>query len=108
MIGDSRIQYIFIFGYKKILEKEKIDSSEIKCIFNLNNNYSSAFFAQSLLNEEVRISACCGDANAVLTMYVIRNLSSQPILMGDIMYVNSKKSIMIDGQRSSVPFACRK
>jgi L-fucose isomerase len=91
------------FGYKKILEKEKIDFSAIKCIFDLSDNYSSACLAQSLLNEEGKVSACCGDANAALTMYIMRNLSLQPMLMGDIMHVDPKNKLlrlMADGAAS--------
>lgn len=90
-------------GYKKVIEENQIDFAALKCIFDLSNYYVSGCLAQSLLNEEGFVSACCGEGNAALTMYIFRLICQSPVMMADIAYIDREQKIirlMCDGAAS--------
>ena len=91
------------FGYKKIIEKYDLDFASLKCIFDLSNHYASACLAQGLLNEGNFVSACCGESNAAITMYMLRLMCVEPMMMADIAHidVNEKRlHLLCDGSAS--------
>ena len=87
-------------GYKQVIKENEIDFAAVKCIFDLSDYYASACLAQSLLNEEGFVSACCGEGNAALTMYIFSLICCSPMMMADIAFIDKEESIiclMCDG-----------
>lgn len=92
---------------EKIIEKEGYNFTGVKCTFDLSDNYCTACLAQSRLATRGFVSACLNDANAALTMYIMRQLTDEPIFMADVNLVDKKNRIvrLIDDGAGSINLA---
>ncbi len=62
-------------GFKALLKESPYDFWTVKNLFELSNNYCSASFAISLLNDEGYVVGSSGDCNGALTSYLLSAIS---------------------------------
>lgn len=75
-------------GLKKIIKRHQLNGLTIRC-FDLVKKYKiSACLAISLLNDEGYIASCEGDVASLITMTIIRCLTSKQAFMANLSNVN--------------------
>lgn len=82
------------FALKKILSKEEYKIAAIKCMDEMINNYASFCLANSLLNDEGFTISCEGDIYGALTMQILKEISKDMTLFGDVNYIDQQKKIL--------------
>jgi len=81
---------LYIAG-KEMFEENKWDFVGIKCQFEMIDNYLAPCLPIALWNDDGFVVACESDMNAALTMFVLKNLSGDPVMFSDIQYINSEE-----------------
>jgi len=76
---------------KAILQKEGYEIAAIKCMEEMINSYASFCLAASLLNNEGFTVSCEADLNAALTMSILRAVSGQVAMFGDVNHLDLAK-----------------
>jgi L-fucose isomerase-like protein len=76
---------------KAVLTKEGYDLAAIKCMEEIIGEYASFCLAASLLNNEGFTISCEADLNAALMMGILRTLSGQVALFGDVNHLDLEK-----------------
>lgn len=66
----------------------------VKCQDEMINNYASSCLAVSLLNDEGFTVSCESDINAAITMRILRSLSGEIALFGDVNHIDFKNKIL--------------
>jgi L-fucose isomerase len=76
---------------KTILEKEGYEIAAIKCMEEMINNYACFCLASSLLNNEGFTVSCEADINAALMMSILRTVSGDVAMFGDVNHLDIEK-----------------
>ncbi len=82
------------FAIKKIIDVYKLDSINIKCQYELSQEYGCIPCpALSLIAEEGIVSGCEGDVLTTVSQVILHYLTGQVITYGDILDLRNKKAI---------------
>lgn len=76
---------------KAILEKEEYQLVAIKCMEEMINNYACFCLASSLLNNEGFTVSCEADINAALMMSILRTVSGDVAVFGDVNHLDLER-----------------
>lgn len=79
---------------KDTLEKENYRLVTVKCQDEMIDKYASSCLAISLLNDAGFTVSCESDINATITMKVLRSVSGEISLFGDINHLDLEKKIL--------------
>ena len=79
---------------KDILVKDGYDVVAVKCQDEMINNYASSCLAISLLNDDGITVSCESDINAALTMRILRSISGEISLFGDVNHIDQQEKIL--------------
>jgi len=82
------------FALKKILSEEKIKIAAVKCMDEMINNYAPFCLANSFLNDDGYTISCEGDIYGAITMQILKEISSNITLFGDVNHINQKENIL--------------
>ena len=89
---------------KKIVSQEKFDFYTIQSFPGLADDYSATCFAQSMMLEDGYGTSTLGDFNTALTVWLLTELSAEPVYYGDLQHVDKKtKEIKIIGDGACPP-----
>jgi L-fucose isomerase len=78
---------LYLAGYE-MFKRNRWDFAGIKCQHEMVDNYLSPCLPIALWNDDGYVVACETDMNAALTMYVLYNLSGEPVMFSDIQYLD--------------------
>jgi L-fucose isomerase len=76
---------------KAVLTEEGYEIAAIKCMEEMINSYASFCLAASLLNNEGFTVSCEADINAALTMSILRTVSGEIALFGDVNHLDLQR-----------------
>jgi len=79
---------------KGALQEESYTLVAVKCQDEMINNYASSCLAVSLLNDEGLTVSCESDIYAALTMRVLRTISGNVALFGDVNHLDTEKALL--------------
>ena len=73
---------------KEIIAQNKLDMVSVKCIGEFMDSYCSCCLALSMLNDEGYICGCQCNINAMISGYILSELSGSPHFFGDVNMVD--------------------
>jgi len=79
---------------KRILVDRGYTMAAVKCMDEMTNSYCSFCLANSLLNDDGFVVSCEGDIYAALTMKILRELSGETALFGDVNHVDHQDRML--------------
>lgn len=85
---------------KKVIDKENFDMYVIQSFPGMADYYSATCFAQSMMLEQGIPTATLCDFNNVLTVFLLSNLSNDPVFYGDFQCIdkeNKEVKVIADG-----------
>lgn len=89
---------------KKVIEKEKFDMYVIQSFPGLAEEYAASCFTQSMMLEAGVPTATLCDYNNVLTVFLLSNLSLEPVYYGDFQYIDKEgKKVKVIGDGACAP-----
>jgi L-fucose isomerase-like protein len=89
---------------KKVVEKEGFDFYTIQSFPGLGDDYSATCFAQSMMLEDGWATSTLGDFNTALTVFLLSQLSTEPVYYGDLQHIDKKtREIKIIGDGAVPP-----
>lgn len=97
---------------RKMIEKKNYDFISVKCLPELPYVYTTLCLAHSLLNDSSDdgfgescpfVCGCEADANAALTMQIMKNISNNTTLFTDILYLEYENNLVTMGNCGSQP-----
>jgi L-fucose isomerase len=88
---------------KTILKQEGYEIAAIKCMEEMINNYACFCLATSLLNNEGFTVSCEADINAALTMSLLRTLSGDVAMFGDVNHLDLERDELRIANCGSMP-----
>lgn len=88
---------------KEIIAQYGLDMVSVKCIGEFMDSYSSCCLALSMLNDEGYICGCQCNINAMISGYILSNLSGTPHFFGDVNMVDRKEAVARMINCGSVP-----
>jgi L-fucose isomerase-like protein len=89
---------------KKLVEENGWDFYTIQSFPGLADDYSATCFAQSMMLEDGYGTSTVGDFNTALTVFLLTNLSGQPVYYGDLQHIDkAKREIKIIGDGACPP-----
>lgn len=91
-------------GIKKVIEKENFDMYVIQSFPGLAEDYAASCFAQSMMIQQGIPTATLCDYNNVLTVFLLSNLSREPVYYGDFQNIDKKKrEVKVIGDGACAP-----
>jgi L-fucose isomerase len=79
---------------KGALREESYTLVAVKCQDEMINNYASSCLAISLLNDEGLTVSCESDIYAAVTMRILRTISGNVSLFGDVNHLDTEKALL--------------
>ncbi len=79
---------------RSILQQEGCSMTAVKCQEEMSDGYASFCLAASLLNDAGLSFSCEADINAALTMEILRGVSGQPVLFGDVNHLDLERNLL--------------
>ena len=91
-------------GIKKVIEEEKFDMYVIQSFPGVADMYAASCFAQSMMLQQGIPSATLCDFNNVMTVFLLSNLSNDPVYYGDFQCIDKeKKEVKVIGDGACAP-----
>lgn len=91
-------------GLKKVIEKEEFDMYVIQSFPGVADMYAASCFAQSMMLQQGIPSATLCDYNNVMTVFLLSNLSDDPVYYGDFQCIDKeKKEVKVIGDGACAP-----
>ena len=88
---------------KTILKQEGYEIAAIKCMEEMINHYACFCLAASLLNNEGFTVSCEADINAALTMSILRTVSGDIAMFGDVNHLDLERDELRIANCGSMP-----
>ena len=79
---------------KKVIEKEKFDMYVIQSFPGLAEEYAASCFTQSMMLQQGIPTATLCDYNNVLTVFLLSNLTPDPVYYGDFQCIDKEKKVV--------------
>lgn len=97
-----RAQAAMYLALKDFIRKKKYDSVAVKCLPHLPSVYTTFCMAHALLNDasdhegdkDPFICGCEADVNGTLTMQMMHNISSRPVMFADFLRFEEEENIV--------------
>ena len=72
------------FALREIIEEQQLDMLSVKCIGEFMDNWACCCIGLSMLNDEGIVCNCQCNINALISAYLLANLSGCPCFFGDV------------------------
>lgn len=77
----------------EIVEEYALDFCSVKCLDEFINQYTSCCVAVALSNDRGIVTGCQCNINASISMYLLSQLSDEPVFFGDVNVVHIKDCV---------------
>ena len=98
-----REQIRHYYATKSIIEDRQLDFVAVKCHYELSEYYSTQCLSAAFMNDpydwdgrkEPFVFACEADADAAVTMQILKLVSGKPVIFTDLRHYDSENNMMV-------------